>query len=82
MSAKSAKTSATPVEWRIGEVAKLTGVTTRTLRYWEELSEAETALHAACRQLDKAASKGVLHKNQAANRKSAIAKRYAEGRQA
>src|ERR1700685_4634556 len=37
MSAKSAKTSATPVEWRIGEVAKLTGVTTRTLRYWEEL---------------------------------------------
>lgn len=27
----------------------------------------------ACRQLDKAASKGVIHKNQAANRKSAIA---------
>ncbi|MEK9736339.1 MAG: 30S ribosomal protein S20 [Candidatus Nanopelagicales bacterium] len=26
----------------------------------------------ACRQLDKAASKGVIHKNQAANRKSAI----------
>jgi MerR family transcriptional regulator, repressor of the yfmOP operon len=26
-----------PVFWRIGEVAKLTGVTTRTLRYWEEL---------------------------------------------
>ncbi len=25
------------VRWRIGEVAKLTGVTTRTLRYWEEL---------------------------------------------
>jgi DNA-binding transcriptional MerR regulator len=23
--------------WRIGEVAKLTGLTTRTLRYWEEL---------------------------------------------
>lgn len=23
--------------WRIGEVAKLTGVTTRALRYWEEL---------------------------------------------
>jgi DNA-binding transcriptional MerR regulator len=37
MSAKVAKTPATPVEWRIGEVAKLTGVTTRTLRYWEEL---------------------------------------------
>ncbi len=27
----------------------------------------------ACRQLDKAVSKGVIHKNQAANRKSAIA---------
>jgi DNA-binding transcriptional MerR regulator len=26
-----------PVELRIGEVAKLTGLTTRTLRYWEEL---------------------------------------------
>ena len=31
----------------------------------------------ACRQLDKAASKGVIHKNQAANRKSAIAKQAA-----
>jgi len=28
----------------------------------------------AARKLDKAASKGVIHKNQAANRKSAIAK--------
>ncbi len=28
----------------------------------------------ACRKLDKAVSKGVIHKNQAANRKSAIAK--------
>jgi small subunit ribosomal protein S20 len=39
---------------------------------------AETAaalLRDASRQLDKAASKGVIHKNQAANRKSAIAKR-------
>ena len=31
----------------------------------------------AGRKLDKAASKGVIHKNQAANRKSAIAKRAA-----
>lgn len=31
----------------------------------------------ASRALDKAASKGVIHKNQAANRKSAIAKRAA-----
>ena len=40
--------------------------------------EAETALRAASRQLDKAVSKGVIHKHQAANRKSAIARRYAE----
>jgi small subunit ribosomal protein S20 len=45
-------------------------------------AEAEIALRAACRQLDKAASKGVIHKNQAANRKSAIAKRLAELQQA
>ena len=35
---RSRKPTATePVLWRIGEVAKLTGVTTRTLRYWEEV---------------------------------------------
>ncbi len=38
---------------------------------------ATTLLREASRQLDKAASKGVIHKNQAANRKSAIAKRIA-----
>jgi small subunit ribosomal protein S20 len=32
-------------------------------------------MRAAYVKLDKAASKGVIHKNQAANRKSAIAKR-------
>jgi small subunit ribosomal protein S20 len=32
-------------------------------------------MRAASRQLDKAVSKGVIHKNQAANRKSSIAKR-------
>ena len=51
-----------------------------------KLNEASTAgnteaatvlLRDASRQLDKAASKGVIHKNQAANRKSAIAKRIA-----
>ena len=36
---------------------------------------AATALKNANRKLDKAVSKGVLHKNQAANRKSAIAKK-------
>src|SRR5580693_4648892 len=30
-------TQSTPVLFRIGEMAKLTGLTTRTLRYWEEL---------------------------------------------
>jgi small subunit ribosomal protein S20 len=35
---------------------------------------ATTALQTATRKLDKAVSKGVIHKNQAANRKSAIAK--------
>ena len=33
------------------------------------------ALRVAGRQLDKAASKGVIHTNQAANRKSAMAKK-------
>ena len=32
----------------------------------------------ASRQLDKAASKGIIHKNQAANRKSAMAAKAAE----
>ncbi len=50
-----------------------------SIRRFREASEAgdptkavELA-RAASRQLDKAASKGVIHKNQAANRKSAIA---------
>jgi len=42
------------------------------------IEEATVALRVATRQLDKAASKGVIHKNQAANRKSAITKRLAE----
>ena len=42
------------------------------------IEEATEALRVASRQLDKAASKGVIHKNAAANRKSAIAKRLAE----
>ena len=36
---------------------------------------AEAAMRAATVKLEKAVSKGVIHKNQAANRKSAIAKR-------
>ena len=42
------------------------------------VEEATAALRLATRQLDKAVSKGIIHKNQAANRKSAIAKRLAE----
>jgi small subunit ribosomal protein S20 len=37
--------------------------------------EATTAMRSASRLLDKAASKGVIHKNQAANRKAAMATR-------
>ena len=40
-----------------------------------DIEVATALLRDASRQLDKAVSKGVIHKNQAANRKSAIAKR-------
>jgi small subunit ribosomal protein S20 len=42
------------------------------------VDEATQAMRSASAKLDKAASKGVIHKNQAANRKSAIAQRAAE----
>ena len=42
-----------------------------------DAEKATEAAQAANRQLDKAASKGVIHKNQAANRKSSISKRAA-----
>ncbi|WP_372728592.1 30S ribosomal protein S20 [Nocardioides sp.] len=53
------------------------------VRRFRELAEAgdkDAAVAAgreASRKLDKAASKGVIHSNQAANRKSAIAKKAA-----
>jgi small subunit ribosomal protein S20 len=40
-----------------------------------DAERADEAMRAAYVKLDKAVSKGVIHKNQAANRKSAIAKR-------
>jgi small subunit ribosomal protein S20 len=40
-------------------------------------AKATEAQRAAARKLDKAVSKGVLHKNNAANKKSALAKRVA-----
>lgn len=42
-----------------------------------DAEQAKTLARAATRRLDKAASDGVIHKNQAANRKSAIAKQAA-----
>ncbi len=42
-----------------------------------DAEQATTLAREASRKLDKAAGKGVIHKNQAANRKSAIAKRAA-----
>lgn len=42
-----------------------------------DTAAAQKALAQASRKLDKAVSKGVIHKNQAANRKSAMAKRAA-----
>ncbi|HRQ00352.1 MAG TPA: 30S ribosomal protein S20 [Terrimesophilobacter sp.] len=42
-----------------------------------DAEKAQSALRHAARKLDKAASKGVIHKNQAANRKSALATKVA-----
>jgi small subunit ribosomal protein S20 len=52
----------------------------RKFREAAEAGDTDAAVAAqrdAARKLDKAVSKGVIHKNQAANRKSAIAKRLA-----
>jgi small subunit ribosomal protein S20 len=43
-----------------------------------DAAAAADALGKASRQLDKAASKGVIHKNQAANRKSALASAFSK----
>ncbi len=50
----------------------------RKFRELAETDDKDAALSAgrnAAKKLDQAASKGVIHKNQAANRKSAIAKK-------
>ena len=52
----------------------------RKFREAAEAGDKDTAVKLgqdAAKKLDKAASKGVIHKNQAANRKSAIAKKAA-----
>ena len=46
----------------------------RTAAESGDAAAAATAFAVAAKQLDKAASKGVIHKNQAANRKSGMAK--------
>ncbi|GAB3388734.1 30S ribosomal protein S20 [Humibacter soli] len=51
--------------------------TTREAVAAGDKDKATTALATASRKLDKAVSKGVIHKNQAANRKSSIAKQVA-----
>ncbi|MFB7250921.1 MULTISPECIES: 30S ribosomal protein S20 [unclassified Microbacterium] len=50
---------------------------TRTAIAAGDKAAAEAALKKATKKLDKAVSKGVIHENQAANRKSSIAKQVA-----
>jgi small subunit ribosomal protein S20 len=49
----------------------------RTAADTGDAEAAQAALQLASKALDKAVSKGVIHKNQAANRKSGMAKRAA-----
>ena len=49
----------------------------RTAAESGDAAAAQAALLTANKALDKAASKGVIHKNQAANRKSGLAKQVA-----
>jgi small subunit ribosomal protein S20 len=71
---------------RTNEVARLRNKSVRSslrtaVRHFREAvdsgnrEQALVALQSASRQLDKAASKGVIHRNQAANKKSAMAAR-------
>jgi small subunit ribosomal protein S20 len=50
----------------------------RTAAAAGDSDQATAALRAASRALDKAASKGVIHKNAAANKKSAMARQAAK----
>jgi small subunit ribosomal protein S20 len=59
-----------------------TGLKTAVRKFREaaqsgDAAQAQELARDAAKKLDKAASKGVIHKNQAANRKSAIAKKAA-----
>jgi small subunit ribosomal protein S20 len=48
----------------------------RTAAETGDRAQAEDALKVASKKLDKAVSKGVIHANQAANKKSAMAKKF------
>ena len=71
---------------RTNEAARLRNKAVRSalktaVRHFREAADsgdresALTAMNTASRELDKAANRGVIHANQAANRKSAMAKR-------
>ncbi len=67
---------------RLRNKAVKSGLRTHVRRFNEAVAEGDTAkaqelAKSATRALDKAATKGVIHKNQAANRKSAIAAKAA-----
>ena len=67
---------------RLRNKAVKSGLRTHVRKFNEALDGGDTVkaqelARAATRALDKAASKGVIHRNQAANRKSAIAARSA-----
>jgi small subunit ribosomal protein S20 len=68
---------------RLRNKATKSALKTSVRRFREAADAGETTktselAQAASRALDKAASKGVIHKNQAANRKSAIAAKAAQ----
>ena len=76
---KRIKTNAKATERNRAHKAELR-TSIRKFREAHASGDAETtqsALQAASRKLDKAVSKGVIHKNQAANKKSAMAKKAA-----
>ncbi|RCK69315.1 MULTISPECIES: 30S ribosomal protein S20 [Desertihabitans] len=67
---------------RLRNKAVKSGLKTSIRRFREaveagDTAKAQEAARVACRSLDKAVSKGVIHRNQAANRKSAIASKAA-----
>jgi len=67
---------------RLRNKAVKSGLRTHVRKFNEAVAEGDTAkaqeaAKAATKALDKAATKGVIHANQAANRKSAIASKAA-----